>query len=69
MDVERRSLLKGLAAGLTGAAITPTPSEAHDGGVSGSGADVQQARLATRAPAYRACSTRISAPPSRAWPI
>jgi sugar phosphate isomerase/epimerase len=30
MDVERRSLLTGLAAGLAGAAITTIPTEAHD---------------------------------------
>ena len=29
MDVERRSLLRGLAVGLTGVAVTPTPSGAH----------------------------------------
>ena len=29
MDVERRSLLKGLAAGFTGAAVTPAPADAR----------------------------------------
>jgi sugar phosphate isomerase/epimerase len=45
MDVERRSLLKGLAVGLTGAAITTAPAEAHDHAASRPGrAQVPRAR-------------------------